>query len=87
MIDIRKLKELVKLMVENDLTELDLRDQEEKVTVRRGHSGPEVVYPAQAIAPPAAAAARGYAFSNSCGPNSFHCFVLFSPADTKRIPD
>ena len=47
MIDIRKLKELVKLMVENDLTELDLRDQEEKVTVRRGRNGPEVVYPAQ----------------------------------------
>jgi acetyl-CoA carboxylase biotin carboxyl carrier protein len=36
MIDIRKLKELVKLMVENDLSELDLRDQEEKVTIKRG---------------------------------------------------
>jgi len=35
MIDIRKLKELVRLMVENDLTELDLRDSEEQVTVRR----------------------------------------------------
>lgn len=42
MIDIRKLKELVKLMVENDLDELDLRDQEEKVTIRRG--GSPVVY-------------------------------------------
>ena len=37
MIDIRKLKELVRLMVENDLTELDLRDSEEQVTVRRPH--------------------------------------------------
>jgi acetyl-CoA carboxylase biotin carboxyl carrier protein len=35
MIDIRKLKELVRLMVDNDLTELDLRDSEEQVTVRR----------------------------------------------------
>jgi acetyl-CoA carboxylase biotin carboxyl carrier protein len=35
MIDIRKLKELVRLMVENDLTELDLRDSEEQVTMRR----------------------------------------------------
>lgn len=43
MIDIRKLKELVKLMVENDLAELDLRDQEEKVTIRRG-GGPPVIY-------------------------------------------
>ena len=35
MIDIRKLKELVRLMVSNDLTELDLRDSEEQVTLRR----------------------------------------------------
>ena len=35
MIDIRKLKELVRLMVANDLTELDLRDSEEQVTLRR----------------------------------------------------
>ena len=35
MIDIRKLKELVKLMVANDLTELDLRDPEEQVTLHR----------------------------------------------------
>jgi len=39
MIDTRKLKELVRLMVENDLSELDLRDQEEKVTIRRGNQG------------------------------------------------
>ncbi len=35
MLDIRKLKELVRLMVANDLTELDLRDSEEQVTLRR----------------------------------------------------
>ena len=35
MIDIRKLKELIRLMVANDLTELDLRDDQEKVTLRR----------------------------------------------------
>jgi acetyl-CoA carboxylase biotin carboxyl carrier protein len=33
--DIRKLKELVRLMVSNDLTEVDLRDSEEQVTIRR----------------------------------------------------
>ncbi len=45
MIDIRKLKELVRLMVGNDLTELDLRDSEEQVTLRRHgvHQVPEVV--------------------------------------------
>ena len=35
MLDIRKLKELVRLMVANDLTELDLRDSEQQVTLRR----------------------------------------------------
>ena len=43
MIDIRKLKELVRLMVENELTELDLRDQEETVTIKRDHAGVPVV--------------------------------------------
>lgn len=39
MIDIRKLKELVKLMVENDLSEIDLRDEQETVVVRRSMGG------------------------------------------------
>jgi len=34
MIDMRKLKELVKLMVNNDLSEMDLRDTDEQVTIR-----------------------------------------------------
>ncbi|TVQ62913.1 MAG: acetyl-CoA carboxylase biotin carboxyl carrier protein [Phycisphaerales bacterium] len=44
MIDIRKLKELVRLMVENELSELDLRDQEETVTIKRGHADQPVVH-------------------------------------------
>ncbi len=53
MIDIRKLKELVRLMVQNDLTELDLRDAEEQVLVRRGPGQqPQVIQPHYA-APPA----------------------------------
>ena len=57
MIDIRKLKELVRLMVENDLSELDLRDQEEKVTIRRGGEQAPAVYHAPAMAAPAPAPA------------------------------
>jgi acetyl-CoA carboxylase biotin carboxyl carrier protein len=58
MIDIRKLKELVRLMVENDLTELDLRDEQETVTVKRPgiHAVPQVVA-APVMAQPVAAAA------------------------------
>lgn len=42
MIDIRKLKELVRLMVENELTELDIKDQAETVTIKRGGAGPVI---------------------------------------------
>src|SRR6185503_787847 len=55
MIDIRKLKELVRLMVENDLTELDLQDQQETVTVKRG--GPPTVALAPVVTHAAAAPA------------------------------
>lgn len=56
MIDIRKLKELVRLMVENDLSELDLKDQEETVTIKRG--GVPVVMQAGGAAMPVYAAPR-----------------------------
>ena len=64
MIDIRKLKELVRLMVENELSELDLQDQQETVTIKRGgspaHGAPVVHHAPAAIAPaPAAAADAG----------------------------
>ena len=57
MIDIRKLKELVRLMVENDLTELDIRDEQETVTVKRPgvHADPQVVAAPVMAAPVAAA--------------------------------
>jgi acetyl-CoA carboxylase biotin carboxyl carrier protein len=60
MIDIRKLKELVRLMVDNDLTELDIRDEKETVTVKRPglHVAPQIVAaPVHAMPAPAPAAA------------------------------
>jgi acetyl-CoA carboxylase biotin carboxyl carrier protein len=59
MIDIRKLKELVRLMVENDLTELDIRDEQETVTVKRPgvHVAPQVIHAPMTAAMPAAVAA------------------------------
>jgi len=54
MIDIRKLKELVRLMVENDLSELDLQDQQETVTIKRGGAPVPVVHHAPAAHAPAA---------------------------------
>lgn len=37
MIEIKRLRQLIDLMKQNDLTELDLRDQDEQVTLKRGH--------------------------------------------------
>ena len=61
MIDIRKLKELVRLMVTNDLSELDLRDEQQQVTVKRGgnQAQPVIQQVAPAVAAPAAAGRRG----------------------------
>lgn len=54
MIEMRKLRELVKLMKENDLCELDIRDQDEQVTLKRpGGQADPIVYPAAAPAAPA----------------------------------
>jgi acetyl-CoA carboxylase biotin carboxyl carrier protein len=55
MIDIRKLKELVKLMVNNDLAEIDLRDPDEQVTLRR-HGEPVVMPQVSTPATPDASA-------------------------------
>lgn len=62
MIDIRKLKELVRLMVENELTEIDLHDQQETVTIKRGSEQgavmqQPVIYSGGASAPAAAPSA------------------------------
>ena len=55
MIDIRKLKELVKLMVANDLSEMDLRDTDEQVTIRRQGDTVVTVPAPVAVAAPVAA--------------------------------
>lgn len=54
MVDYRKLKELVKLMAENDLSELDLRDQQETVVIKRATPQAAAHYgaPAFHVAPP-----------------------------------
>jgi acetyl-CoA carboxylase biotin carboxyl carrier protein len=65
MIDIRKLKELVRLMVVSDLVELDLRDDKEQVTIRR--PSPQAV-PHIVTAPVAAPAAAAPAAAPSSAP-------------------
>jgi acetyl-CoA carboxylase biotin carboxyl carrier protein len=74
MIDVNKLKDIVKLMVENDLTELDLQDDKETVTLRRGSPAstvinhqPVVYGGAPAMAAPVAYAQPGPAAPQQAG--------------------
>lgn len=69
MIDIRKLKELVRLMVENDLSELDLKDQQETVTVKRGSSAPIVHHAPMYAHAPAGAGAGAAGYGATTGEN------------------
>lgn len=57
MVDSRKLKELVKLMRDNDLSELDLRDEQETVVIKRAIAPVAGAAPVAAatVAPPASA--------------------------------
>lgn len=54
MIDPKVLRQLVKLMVDNDLSELDLQEGDEKVKLKRGPQGGPVLASPVAAAPAAA---------------------------------
>jgi len=58
MIELKQLRQLIKLMVDHELTEMDLRDGEEHVKLKRGRGdAPELVTHApQPVAPPPVAA-------------------------------
>lgn len=82
MIDIRKLKELVRLMVENELTELDLRDEQETVTIKRGGAGPAyIAAPAvgHMMAPTAAPRTAGYESSDAAPAEDSSLVAIESP--------
>lgn len=70
MIDIRKLKELVRLMVSNDITEIDLRDSQEQVTLKRAgvQLVPQITHVAAAPAAGAAGASGSGASASAAAP-------------------
>ena len=53
--DMKEIKQLIKLMVNNDLTELEIVEGDNKVELKRGTGGVPVVMAAPAAAPLAAA--------------------------------
>ena len=78
MIDIRKLKELVKLMVANDLSEMDLRDTDEQVTIRR-QGDTVLAVPQAASAHIAAPVAVAEAAATSTKPTAIDGVEISSP--------
>lgn len=70
MIDPAKLKQLVQLMVENDLTELDLREGEAMVTIKRGGTAPVMMSAPAPLPAPAAAPALAPPVSNGSAPDA-----------------
>jgi acetyl-CoA carboxylase biotin carboxyl carrier protein len=53
--DVRKIRRLVELMNEHELAEIDLRQGEQRIRLRKGHYGEVLVGPAAQVAPAAAA--------------------------------
>jgi acetyl-CoA carboxylase biotin carboxyl carrier protein len=51
--DIKDIRSLIKLVMETDITELELEADNEKIRIKRG-TGPEVVYHSVQVPPPAA---------------------------------
>ncbi|MFG0252432.1 MAG: acetyl-CoA carboxylase biotin carboxyl carrier protein [Phycisphaerales bacterium JB038] len=76
MIDNRRLKELIRMMVDNDLTELDISDGTESVTLRRQGEvqyaaapvAAPVMSPGQMVTPAPAAAAPAPAAEEAAAP-------------------
>lgn len=64
MTDLKILRQLIKMMVDNGLTEVELEDQGEKISLKRGAGG-EVVHHAPAAMPALSAAAPPPAASAS----------------------
>ncbi|MCB9849015.1 MAG: acetyl-CoA carboxylase biotin carboxyl carrier protein [Phycisphaeraceae bacterium] len=96
MIDLKTLRSLIKLMVDNDLSELDLRDGDETVAMKRaGHGAPVVMHqPAPHYAPPpmapaapgAASAGGGAAPEDAPGIESPMVGTFYSAADPDSPP-
>lgn len=75
MMDITKIKELVTLMTQNDLAEIEIKDDKQGISIRRGSGGvPTVSYApaAQAVPAPAAAPAIAPAAAPAAGSNFQH---------------
>ena len=78
MIDQKRLKELIKLMVANDLTELDLQSKDERVTLKRGAAG-EAVQRVQPLPMPVAPVEAAVVAADASSGSSADVMAIRSP--------
>ena len=75
--DVRKIRKLISLMQENDLTEIDLKHADSAVRIKRG--GEVASYSAPAVAPPVAQAAPAQPAAPAQSAEEARMIVVKSP--------
>ena len=75
--DVRKIRKLISLMQDNDLTEIDLRHADSAVRIKRG--GEVASYSAPAVAPPVAPAASAQPAAPAESAEEARMIVVKSP--------
>lgn len=78
--DVRKIRRLAELMNEHDLAEIDLRQGDTRLCLRRGPLAPAGGYPAIAATPPGRTEAKGAdPAPAAAAEESAHTFIVTSP--------
>jgi len=78
--DINQLRELIALMQENELSEVDLKQADQRIRLRRGPDGVPVTYAAPAAAPVAAPAAPAAGGGEAAAPADDNSIYILSEA-------
>ena len=76
--EVKKIRELIELMQEHELNEVDLKQADQRIRLRRGPEGQPVAY-AQPQAPVAPAAAPAAASATPAAPTSDDTLTIDSP--------
>ena len=80
--DVKKIRELIELMQDHELNEVDLKQADQRIRLRRGPEGQPISYAAPAAAVPVAAAAAPAASAAvpAAAANDDTCLLYTSPS-------
>ena len=77
--EVSKIRELIELMQDHELSEVDLRQSDQRIRLRKGHDQPVAYAPA-----PMAAAPAGPAPAAGAGPAGCLLYTSPSPRDRQK---